>query len=145
MRNIVVALLIACALSILIGCTDKTLSPEANKIEDFLIQEGFEVLSYKGEVLEYDLTQASMDTMPYKAYWALPGNDPQPIMGKHVTVHKFIVKNHPLDHYKNGNQQAKGKTEVYVYAADGEIVGGNSNPVMPLEQDGGYWSLHGET
>ncbi|MBW5448613.1 hypothetical protein GE107_21435 [Cohnella sp. CFH 77786] len=134
------------ALFMLAGCSSNSKSvnnPDARTAQIYLESRGYQIVSYEGVVYEYTLNKENVTRLPYSAYWQLPGNDPEPVFGKSVTVHKFIVKNHPLDHYHSGEYKAKGKTEAYVHIAEGKVAAGTSFPVMDQGLDGGYWNIDG--
>ncbi|MNI47323.1 hypothetical protein D3C73_1018350 [compost metagenome] len=148
MRKRKLCLIFLLILTILSGCSaaaNQKLTENAETAKLYIEKEGYEVLSYEGSVSTYVLTKDLIKTLPYSMYWTLHGNDPQQHYGKTVYVEKFIVKNHPLDNYKSGSAKSKGKTEVYVHLATGEVVAGTSLPVMDEQLYGGYWNINGKT
>lgn len=124
------------------------LSPNATTAKKHLEELGYKVLSYEDKVDSYTLTEETLNDMPFSVYWNLPGNNPTPYMNKVIEVEKFIVRNHPLDHWKHSFWiSSNGKTNVYVYVVEGKVVGGTSYPVLSKWEDSlgsGYWSLEGE-
>jgi hypothetical protein len=132
----------------LFGCKaaeKQQLTENAKTAKTYIENEGYKVLSYEGSVSTYVLTKNLIKTLPYAMYWTLPGNNPENVYGKKVEVEKFIVNNHPLDRYKSGNAKAKGRTEVYVHLAGGDVVAGTSFPIMDSQLMGGYWNINGKT
>ncbi|BBI33652.1 hypothetical protein [Cohnella abietis] len=148
MRKRLLCIILLLVVTILSGCRateNQELTENAEIAKLYIEKEGYIVLSYESNVSTYVLTKDMVKTLPYSMYWTLPGNDPKPAYGKTVSVEKFIVKNHPLDNYKSGNAKSKGKTEVYVHLANGEVVAGTSFPVMNEQLSGGYWNINGKT
>ncbi|WLD94337.1 hypothetical protein [Alkalihalobacillus sp. AL-G] len=137
----------------LIGCQQakvqqKELSATATVGKDYLEKQGYKVLSYVQHQESYKITKSKIQTLPYSFYWKMPGNNAVPYIGKMVDVEKFIIKNHPLDHWECcSGIKSKGKVYAYVYVVEGKVVGGTSFPYIPKDSAlvGGYWSLDGRT
>lgn len=143
-----ILLLFALFPCILVACQQEELTKDAMTAKKHLETLDFKVLSYEGQVTSYQLNEESVQQMPYSIYWELPGNNPEPYMGKTVYVEKFKVKNHPLDHWKCCGVKANGKVYAFVYIVEGKVAGGTSYPVLSKWEDhlsGGYWSLDGRT
>ncbi|WP_156324340.1 hypothetical protein [Bacillus sp. FJAT-27251] len=122
------------------------LSEPAAVAKEYLELQGYKVLSYEQQQEKYKITESKMETMPYRFYWKVPGNDPNPYIGKIVKVEKFIVKDHPLDNWECcGGVKSKGKVNAFVYVVENKVVGGTSFPygVDDAGLVGGYWSLDG--
>lgn len=119
--------------------------------KDYVESKGYKVSSYEGTSEVYTLTKEKLMSLPYSNYWGLQTEDPSAYLDKEVSVQKFIVANHPLDHWQSTSAKpenivkSKGKTEVWIYFVDNEAVGGHSYPVIDQEMLGGVWSLDGRT
>jgi hypothetical protein len=150
MKKLITSLFIV-LLVLITGCQQSQhikLSENSKMAKKYLENQGYEIISYEEYHESYKLTKHKLESLPYKAWWSMPGNDPKPYYGKTVHVQKFIVKNHPLDHWECCNGiRSKGKVNVYVYLIEGEVVGGISYPDIPEDSGllGGYWSLDGRT
>ena len=132
----------------LMGCGQEELTGDALIAKKHIERLDYDVLSYEGEVQEYQLTEELLSDMPYSVLWGLPGNNPEPYMNKSIVIHKFKVKNHPLDHWKCCGVKANGKVYAFVHMVEGKVAGGSSYPVLSKWEDdlgGGYWSLDGKT
>ena len=132
----------------LVACQQETLPPDARTAKKHIENLDYKVLSYEGRVSTYTLTEETLNDMPYSVLWDLPGNNPEPYMGKTVHVEKFKIKNHPLDRWRSGWIMANGKVYAFVHMVDGKVAGGSSYPVLSKWEDhlsGGYWSLDGRT
>ncbi|MEI7027225.1 hypothetical protein [Paenibacillus sp. y28] len=129
MRGLLALLLIIA----LAGCTE----PEWKQSEaaGLLLQKGYRLIAYEGQVQSYVLTREKLTELPYMVYWGLQQAEPADYIGKTIEVEKFIVRKHPL---------SEGKVDVFVYTVEGRPVGGTSYPHKAVLA-GGYWSLEGRT
>lgn len=116
---------------------------------EYLKSRGFRIVSYEGTAEEYVLTKEKLTRLPYMQHWGLQGEDPGKYIGKTITVEKFIVKNHPLDNWDSGSiidpVKSTGKTIVWVFLVDNQVVGGISHPVVDKMLLGSVWSIDGKT
>ncbi|SDY25752.1 hypothetical protein SAMN05421736_101792 [Evansella caseinilytica] len=124
---------------------DDELSGDAYLAKEYIEEQGYEVVSFEGKRFTYTLTEELLKELPYRLYWNLPGNNPEKAMNKNVTVYTFIVRNHPLAHYNDGEQTAAEETVIAIHVAENEVVAGTSSPIFEIETDGGeIWNIHGE-
>jgi hypothetical protein len=149
MKQVVLVLLWVWSLGIIAGCSSQKeidrLEGDSGIARDYLLEQGYEIVSYKGALQSYQLTSDLLGTTPYSIFWRLPDNDPAPYMNNMIHTEQFIVRNHPLDHYHSDNLKGLGKTTVSVYLAEGGVIGGNSFPVINDDGvAGGYFGLNGE-
>jgi len=117
----------------------------------YLERKGYRIVSYNGNVENYQLTKGKLLHMPYSQYWQMQDVDPSEFLGKTVVVEKFIVNNHPLDSWQSVSKRpeevvrSKGKTNVWVCVVENQVVGGISYPVLNEFMAGGVWALDGRT
>ncbi|MCG1023828.1 hypothetical protein [Sutcliffiella horikoshii] len=149
MNTIKINLMLIALFLVLVGCQEKELSETAAFAKEYLELQGYNVLTYEGQLESYKITKYKVDSIPYHIHWSLPGNNPEPYYNKIVEVEKFIVNNHPLDNWECcDGVKSKGKVSTYVYVVEGQIVGGYSTPygIKPSAGVvGGNWSLDGKS
>lgn len=128
-------------LIILIGCS-KVGTGNEKTAEQYVEQQGYKVISQKGEVHKYTLEKSrlfgSTETVPYQQSWGVQNVEPDKYFGKEIKVYGFTVSNHPLE------KRNKAKTNVYIMLAEGKIIGGYSLPDIDGLK-GGVYSLDGKT
>jgi hypothetical protein len=142
MKRLIVLLIFTLLLA---GCRNN-LSPHAVIAKQYLADAGYKVISYEGNS-NYALTKEMLTQMPYMSDWGKQKIDPSEFIGSTVEIEKFIVSNHPLDHWTSGNLKSKGKTAVSVWVTDTQVIGGTSFPIPDSKEllVGGNYSLDGKT
>jgi len=130
------------------GCSG-SLNESNIKAQEYLKGKGYKVVAYDGKVEEYRITREKLSKNPYMSYWRLQEVNPSDYLGETLNVEKFIIVGHPLDNWTSKKQRnsirSKGKTEVYVFLIDNNIIGGVSFPVLDKLLVGGYWDIDGRT
>ncbi|GEM_PF-6571473 len=149
MRTLILGLFLVLGIGMVMGCQNSAkvdqLGGNAGIARDYLMKQGYEIISYNGSLTPYKLTSDLLKTTPYRMFWTLPGNDPDPYLDQMIHIEQFIVRNHPLDHYQANGLKGLGKTTVSVYMSSGAVIGGNAFPVVKNSGiAGGYFGLNGE-
>lgn len=146
--------MLSAILFVLIGCQDKDLSKTAVIAKDYLEEQNYKVLSYTGKEIfshngyqeNFKITEDNINNSRWKFSHSVADGNPEQYIGKVIDIESFIIKNHPLDHWKShSGLKSKGKTYVFVFVVEGKVVGGTSFPFMPkgYDEDGGYWPIDG--
>lgn len=112
----------------------------------YIDNKGYNVLSYEGNYEKYTLMDKTFTDDYRLLQWSVQEVSPIDYFGETVYVEKFIVDNHPLDHWESGRIRSLGKTELYVYIINNQVVGGISMPVLEVNNVATpVWSLEGKT
>jgi hypothetical protein len=124
----------------LVGCKEKEeLSENATIAKNYLISEGYEVISHQGDGWQ-EFSKSDLHDLPNQQVWAVQYNEPDEYLNKRIDTVTFTIKNHPLDELFN-----MGKTTLTVWLYDSEVIGGWSYPISK-DNDvvGGPSSLDGK-
>ncbi|WP_078552111.1 hypothetical protein [Bacillus alkalicellulosilyticus] len=150
------------ALILLAGCTGtetfggSELSETALISKEFLEEQGYSVLDYKGNLYSYALTEEQVSvTDAYhlqkhsvRKTWQVQETELEEFMGSQIVEETFLVENHPLDNWKSedGSHESTGKTYATVLISDEKVIGGASSPALEETLTGGVlFSLDGKT
>ncbi|NIK70492.1 MULTISPECIES: DUF4830 domain-containing protein [unclassified Paenibacillus] len=129
---------------ILAGC-GKEISGDEKNAEQYVEQQGYKVITRKGEVQKYVLDKSkffegSVESTYNQQIWGVQKEEPDKYFGKEITEYGFTVKNHPLEKKYNT------ETNVSVMVCDGKVIGGTSFPVQgKVLLMGAPFSLDGKT
>lgn len=125
----------------LAACNEnESLSENATIAQNYLLSEGFEVVSHDGDDWQ-EFSEAELLEPPNEQLWAVQAIKPDDYVNKRIDTVSFTVKNHPLDEQFN-----MGKTSVTVWLLNGEVIGGWSFPVSNTNDlIGAPSSLDGKT
>lgn len=146
MKRIIWILFLVIALIFLIsGCnipkkSDTQQSSNSEVASKLLKDKGYSIVSSDGRVGEYVLKKELLLKLPYQQYWGVQNIEASDFINKSIETYKFIVRNHPLDNYKdNKNKQ----TRIWIMVCEGKAIGGYSLPDLDLI--GWVYSLEGKT
>ena len=108
----------------LVGCNEnEELSENATIAKNYLISEGYEVISHERDGWQ-EFSKSDLLDLPNKQVWAVQYKEPDEYLNKRIDTVTFTIKNHSLDEQFN-----MGKTTVTVWLFDGEVIGGWSYPI----------------
>ena len=106
----------------------------------YLKDKGYTIISNDGKVGEdYVLTKELLDKLPYNQYWEVQTVKASDYINKTIQTYKFVVKNHPLDNYKDN---VKKQTLIWVMVCENKVVGGYSLPDLAVT--GGVYPIDGK-
>ena len=136
----ILPLIIISILFIFVGCKNNEVS-KVSISEEFTKSLGYEIVSSDGEVETYKLDESNLyendKSIQRQQAWALQEVDFKQYMNSQITIHKFTVKNHPLESIYNVN------TNLYIMLVDNTVIGGYSAP--NIENNEEYYSLSGSS
>lgn len=118
---------------------EPTLSADAKVAKAYLEEQGYEVVSYKGNRTS-SFEKADLLELPAQSTWQVQTTPPDAYIGRDIQQEHFIVRDHPLDEVAD-----LGQTNVTVMMVDGEIIGGTSFPDSAEPLTGGAYSLDSKT
>ncbi|WP_131441609.1 hypothetical protein [Exiguobacterium sp. SH1S21] len=127
------------AVVLLAACSDASEKPEptlgadVKMAEAYLEEQGYEVVSYKGNRTS-SFEKSDLLELPTRSTWEVQTTPPDEYIGRNIRQEHFIVRNHPL-----------GQANVFVMMVDGEIIGGTSFPDSAEPLVGSSYSLDGKT
>lgn len=130
--------IIVCAL-LLTACSNEseqaepTLGADAKVAEAYLVEQGYEVVSYKGNQTS-NFEKSDLLESPVRDTWEVQTTPPDEYIGRNIRQERFIVRDHPL-----------GQANAFVMMVDGEIIGGTSFPDSAEPLVGSAYSLDGKT
>ena len=148
MRFSLFFMLIGFMFLILVGCSkessvdDKAMSADEQTAEQYVIANGYTIVSDKGLVNSYTLEKSKLsggtESIPYQQTWGVQNIEPEAFFGKEINIYGFTVSNHPLE------KEFQTKTNVYVMLSESKVIGGYSFPDVEGLL-GACYSLDGKT
>jgi len=119
--------------------TPSNVETTAEMASTYLKEKGYTIISIDGKVGEdYILTKELLTKLPYQQYWEVQTIKASDYLDKNIQTYKFIVKNHPLDNFKDNE---KKQTVLWVMVCENKVIGGYSLPDVDLI--GGVYPLNG--
>ncbi|TCI72332.1 MULTISPECIES: hypothetical protein [unclassified Exiguobacterium] len=131
--GILLAVVLLAACSDASGKPEPTLGADAKMAEAYLEEQGYELVSYKGNRTS-SFEKSDLLELLTRSTWEVQTTPPDEYIGRNIRQEHFIVRNHPL-----------GQANVFVMMVDGEIIGGTSFPDSAEPLVGSSYSLDGKT
>lgn len=128
------------------GCSSQhPINKERRIAEEYLQEHGYTVMSHEISLEPYTLLKKDLRKTYNMQIWEVQMITPEDYIGETIYGERFIIKNHPLDHWESGTNKSLGKTEVYLMIVNDQVIGGTSFPVTKENLYGAPYSLDGKT